>query len=86
MAGDAAAGNPEAGARKPGLDTEHATLTAAQAAIADDPNLMITLDDGTTVSASEALAQADHDIQQAQIDAKGIEAAATCAMRYGNEI
>lgn len=55
---------------------------AAVAAVTNNPDLQITLDDGTTVSASEALAQADQDIQQAQIDAKGIEAAATCAMRF----
>lgn len=36
-----------------------------------------------TVSARELLAEADTDIQRAQLEAKGIEAAATCALQRG---
>ena len=36
-----------------------------------------------TVSARELLAQADNEIQRAQLEARGIEAAAACSLQRG---
>lgn len=73
-------------ASKTGEATRHiddAEVRDAEALAAEHPDLLVTLEDGTTVSAAEALAKADEVIAQAQIDAKGFEAAVMCATRRG---
>ena len=58
------------------------TGQAAAEAVATVPDLQVTLDDGTTVSAAEALARADADIAQAQVDANAFQAAVACTLRF----
>lgn|GEM_PF-1315052 len=54
---------------------------AAEAALAF-PDLQVVLDDGSIVSAAEALAQADADIVRAQSDSRGFAAAVACSLRF----
>lgn len=55
---------------------------AALEAVAANPDMQVTLDDGTVVTAAEALARADAEIAQAEIDSRGFAAAVTCALRF----
>lgn len=55
---------------------------AAVEAVAADPDLQITLEDGTVVTAADALARADADIAQAEIDSRGFAAAVACSLRF----
>lgn len=74
-------------AGSPGADAEVSMqspemLTAR--AIADElGDLVVTLDDGTEMSAREALARADEVIAQAKTDALAFDAAITCFLRRG---
>lgn len=55
---------------------------AAVEAVAANPDLQITLEDGTVVTAADALARADADIAQAEIDSRGFAAAVACSLRF----
>lgn len=55
---------------------------AAVEAVAADPDLQVTLEDGTVVTAADALARADADIAQAEIDSRGFAAAVACSLRF----
>lgn len=55
---------------------------AAVEAVAADPDLQITLEDGSVVTAADALARADADIAQAEIDSRGFAAAVACSLRF----
>ncbi|HEL3158078.1 TPA: hypothetical protein UMF67_001797 [Stenotrophomonas maltophilia] len=55
---------------------------AAVEAVAADPDLQITLEDGSVVTAADALARADADIAQAEIDSRGFAAAIACSLRF----
>ncbi len=59
-----------------------ATPTAARAATEAAPDLTITLDDGTTIRAADALADAEAGIARAQNDSAAFRAAMACAMRF----
>lgn len=50
-------------------------------ALTDRPDLKIASEDGHTILAGDALAQADAEIARAQIDSQGFDAAAACALR-----
>lgn len=63
-----------------GLDP---VVAQAEQVALESPDMQIELDDGTRVSAAEAMAQADAEIQQAQQDAKAFEAAVGCLIRTG---
>lgn len=63
-----------------GLPESPAIAAASQAATLD-PSLTIALDDGTTLSAADALAALAREQAQAEIDASGYLAAANCFLR-----
>ena len=66
--------------------SEQATspITAAAARAVDGaPDMMIRMEDGTDISARDALQQANDDIARAQADSRGIIAAVTCFLRTG---
>ncbi len=56
-------------------------VEAARQAIDLNPELRVALDDGTEVSAREAMARAADDIHQAETDARAFMAAVTCYLR-----
>lgn len=58
------------------------TDQAAAEAVLAFPDLQVTLDDGSIVSAADALAQADADIVRAQSDSRGFAAAVACSLRF----
>lgn len=58
------------------------TPAAARAATEVAPDLTITLDDGTTIRAADALAEAEAGIARAQNDSAAFRAAMACAMRF----
>ena len=58
-------------------------MRGAEEVAAKTPDMKVTLEDGTTVTAKEALDRADADIAKAETDAKGFEAAVLCATRRG---
>lgn len=58
-------------------------MRGAEELAAAHPDMKVTLEDGTTTTAAEALAKADAVIAQAEHDAKGFEAAVMCATRRG---
>lgn len=63
-------------------DSADVTQQAAVEAVAANPDLQITLEDGTVVTAADALARADADIAQAEIDSRGFAAAVACSLRF----
>lgn len=63
-------------------DSADVAQQAAVEAVAADPDLQITLEDGTVVTAADALARADADIAQAEIDSRGFAAAVACSLRF----
>jgi soluble lytic murein transglycosylase-like protein len=56
-------------------------MNTARQAIEADPSLRVTLDDGSEVSAQEAMAMIDEELAQAESDSKAYDAAVTCFMR-----
>lgn len=56
---------------------------AAADVAAVDPNLLIELDDGTQITAREALAAADEVVKMAETESKAFEAATSCFLRTG---
>lgn len=56
-------------------------VEAARQAIDLNPELRVALDDGTEISAREAMARAADDIHQAETDARAFMAAVTCYLR-----
>lgn len=56
-------------------------MDAALQAASLDPSLTVALDDGTVVSAADALAALAKEQGQAEIDAAGYLAAANCFLR-----
>lgn len=82
---DAGAAEQSAAPRAPiGAEPDSSGIAqqAAVEAVAINPDLQVTLDDGTVVTAAEALARADADLAQAEIDSRGFAAAVTCALRF----
>lgn len=75
--GEAAGGGAEARA------VEAAEIRGAEEVARANPDMLVTMEDGTTVPAHQALAKADEVIAQAEADAKGLEAAVLCATRRG---
>lgn len=73
----AAGGGEGAGA------VEAAEVRGAEELAAAHPDMLVTLEDGTTATAAAALAKADEVIAQAEHDARGFEAAVMCATRRG---
>lgn len=63
-------------------DSADVAQQAAVEAVAANPDLQITLEDGTVVTAADALARADADIAQAEIDSRGFAAAVACSLRF----
>ncbi len=59
------------------------TLRAATEAINDSPDLAIRLEDGTDISARDALLQAREEVAKAETDSRGFMAAVTCFLRKG---
>ena len=51
--------------------------------VAEAPDMMVMMDDGTTMTAAEALAEADAALAQAQTDSKAFDAAISCFLRTG---
>ncbi|KAK6697398.1 hypothetical protein SNK04_014150 [Fusarium graminearum] len=85
----AVAGNtePQAAARAQPVAQESGAELSQQAAleaVAANPDMQVTLDDGTVVTAAEALARADAEIAQAEIDSRGFAAAVTSIGRKLN--
>lgn len=76
---------PEQGQRAAQPAPEPATVEQATARqIADQtPDLRVTLDDGTELSAREAVALLDDDAARAQVDGQAFMAAVTCFLRAG---
>ena len=58
-------------------------MRAASEAVDIAPDMRIRMEDGTDVSAREALQRANDDIARAQADSRGILAAVTCFLRTG---
>jgi hypothetical protein len=54
------------------------------ALVAQNPDRIIRLDDGTEVRAGDLLEQADATITQAQTDSRAFQAAATCFLQHGD--
>lgn len=75
--GEAAGGGAEARA------VEAAEIRGAEEVARANPDMLVAMEDGTTVPAHQALAKADEVIAQAEADAKGFEAAVLCATRRG---
>lgn len=63
-------------------DSADVAQQAAVEAVAANPDLQITLEDGTVVTAADALARAEADIAQAEIDSRGFAAAVACSLRF----
>lgn len=63
-------------------DMPDVTQQAALEAVAASPDMQITMDDGTVMTAAEALATVDADIAQAQSDSRGFAAAVACSLRF----
>lgn len=63
-------------------DMPDVTQQAALEAVAASPDMQITMDDGTVMTAAEALAAVDADIAQAQTDSRGFAAAVACSLRF----
>jgi hypothetical protein len=55
------------------------------ALVAKNPDLVIRMEDGTDISAAEALRLADEDIAQAKTDSEGYSAAVACFLSRGGE-
>lgn len=68
------------GTESPGVD---AVQQAAADVLATSPDMVIELDDGTKVSAAEALRQADAEVAQAETDSGAFRAAVSCLLRTG---
>ncbi|KAK6697360.1 hypothetical protein SNK04_014112 [Fusarium graminearum] len=78
---------PQAAARAQPVAQESGAELSQQAAleaVAANPDMQVTLDDGTVVTAAEALARADAEIAQAEIDSRGFAAAVTSIGRKLN--
>lgn len=52
-------------------------------AVKANPNLDVTLEDGSTIKAADALAAADEIVRQAEVESKGFDAAVSCFIRGG---
>ncbi|HEL5345924.1 hypothetical protein AAGG42_06535 [Stenotrophomonas maltophilia] len=63
-------------------DSADVAQQAAVEAVAANPDLQITLEDGTVVTAADALARAEADIAQAENDSRGFAAAVACSLRF----
>lgn len=77
---------PDPAAPRPVADADEAAYQAAtdanaRVALADMPDLQIELDDGTRISAAEALAEADEALARAKTDARAFDAAVQCLLR-----
>lgn len=84
--GTEAAGGKPGEARPSGEGTGHiddAEVRAAESIAQQYPEMFVTLEDGSTVSAHAAMQQANEVIAQAQLEAKAFEAAVLCATRVG---
>lgn len=57
-------------------------LSSAAQILRQSPDLMIALEDGTTVRAADALAAAEADVRQAEELGAGVNALATCALQF----
>lgn len=64
-------------------DTGGPVEAAVDEVIMTDPDLVVELDDGTTMTAAEALAAADEAVAQAQTESRAFEAAVSCFLRTG---
>lgn len=62
---------------------ESPTLRAATEAINDSPDMVIRLEDGTDISARDALLLAREEVAKAETDSRGFMAAVTCFLRKG---
>lgn len=76
---DSMRGDTSTGAR--GSDASP-TFTAASEAVAKMPDMLIRMEDGTDVPASEFLAKSRADLATAEADSKGFIAAITCFLRH----
>lgn len=61
---------------------ELGTFAAASEAIAKMPDMLIRMEDGTDVPASEFLAKSRADLETAKSDSRGFLAAITCFLRH----
>lgn len=80
---DASVSQAQASGATAGKGAETAAMRAASEAVDIAPDMRIRMEDGTDVSAREALQRANDDIARAQADSRGILAAVTCFLRTG---
>ncbi len=59
------------------------TLRAATEAVNGSPDMVIRMEDGTDISARDALLQAREEVAKAETDSRGFMAAVTCFLRKG---
>lgn len=76
---DSMRSDPAAKARQ---QPDSPTFAAASEAIAKMPDMLIRMEDGTDVPASEFLSKAQSDLESAKSDSRGFLAAITCFLRH----
>jgi hypothetical protein len=79
---DTSVSQAQASGATAGKGAEAASMRAASEVVDIAPDMMIRMEDGTDISARDALQQANDDIARAQTDSRGILAAATCFLTH----